>query len=631
MLDAIRSRAQGWIAWVIVILITIPFALWGVQEYTGGGGPPSVAEVDGQSIARQEFQRAFYQRRQQLQEVLGEDMAAAGFDEATIREQVLQGMVEERVLLGALRDAGYTIGDRELASRIRAVRAFQEGGDFSRERYEQALSSQGMLPGQFEDRVRQDLLVQQLRAGVEETALATPRQVDDYIALWRQRREVGWLRVPLSEFADPGAVAQEDIRAHYESHAERYRTPEQVRIAYVELTMDDVAEDIEIDEEALREEYEARQDEFGEPERRRARHILFTAQGSGDQGWEEARAEAEAVLEELDEGKEFADLAREHSEDRATASEGGDLGWFTRDDLDPAVTDAAFGLERGEVAGPVRSEFGYHLIRLEEVDEAEVPPFAEVRDELARSLRQGRAERRFVEATEELANLAYEHADTLQPAADSLGLEIRETGPFGRESADEGLASKEPVVQAAFGGEVLEERYNSQLLELSDDRVAVLRVREHQPAQRRPLEEVSDRIRETLARDRAAEAAEERATELREELASGAEPEALPAWQGPRRIGRRGDGEIPEAVTRSAFRIARPGEGASFETTTLGDGDRAVIGVFRVIPGDPEGLEEGERQRIQRQLVETNARTEFAGVVGSLREQADISINLERE
>jgi peptidyl-prolyl cis-trans isomerase D len=169
------------------------------------------------------------------------------------------------------------------------------------------------------------------------------------------------------------------------------------------------------------------------------------------------------------------------------------------------------------------------------------------------------------------------------------------------------------------------------MLELGDDRVAVLRVREHQPAQRRPLEEVSDRIRQTLARDRAAEAADERAEALRQELASGAEPEDLSGWQGMRRIGRRGDGEVPDAVTRAAFRMARPGEGASFETTTLGDGDRAVIGVFRVIPGDPEALEDGERRRIQRQLVDTNARTEFAGVVGALREQAEITINLERE
>ncbi|MGM0411720.1 MAG: SurA N-terminal domain-containing protein [Pseudomonadota bacterium] len=630
MLDAIRSRAQGWVAWVIVILITIPFALWGVQEYTGGGGAPSVAEVEGKSIDRQEFQRAFYQRRQQLQEVLGEDMAAAGFDEATIRRQVLDGMVEEELLLWALDGAGYTIGDEELASRIRAVRSFQDSGEFSRERYEQALSSQGMLPGQFEDRVRRDLLVQQLRAGVEDTALVTPRQVEDYIALWRQQREVGWLRLPLDDFADPDAVPEADIRAHYDEHPERYRTPERVRIAYVELDMDDVAEDIEIDEEALREEYEARQDEFGEPERRRARHILFTAQGSGDEGWEEARAEAEKILAEQSEGEDFAELAREHSEDRATASEGGDLGWFTRDDLDPAVTDAAFGMEPGEVVGPVRSEFGYHLVRLEEVEEAEVPPFEEVRDQLARTLRQGRAERRFVEATEELANLAYEHADTLQPAADSLGLEIREAGPFGRDGADEGLASEEAVVEAAFEAEVLEERYNSELLELDDDRVVVVRVREHEPAERRPLEAVEDRIRQTLARDRAAEAADERAEELQERLAEGESPEALSGWEASRTVGRRSD-ELPGAVTQEAFRMARPGDGTSFGTATLGNGDRAVIGVFGVSAGDAEAMEEGERQRIRRQLTEANARAEFAGLVGTLREQAEVTINLDEE
>ncbi|MFP4181117.1 MAG: SurA N-terminal domain-containing protein [Thiohalospira sp.] len=630
MLDAIRNRAQGWIAWVIVILITIPFALWGVQEYTDGGGAPAVAEVDGHSIDRQEFQRAFYQRQQQLQEALGEDMAEAGFDEKTIRRQVIEGMVEERLLLEALRDAGYTIGDRELASRIRAVRAFQEGGDFSPERYEQALSSQGMQPGQFEDRIRQDLLVQQLRAGVEETALATPRQVEDYIALWRQQREVGWLRVPLSDFADPDAVSESAVREHYEAHPERYRTPEEVRIAYVELNLDRVAESMEVDEEALREEYEERKDEFGEPERRRARHILFTAQGSGDEGWEEAREEAEEVLAKLEEDSEFEELAREHSEDRATAEEGGDLGWFARDDLDTAVTDAAFSLEPGEVAGPVRSEFGYHLIRLEEVEESDIPPFEEVREELERSLREGRAERRFVEATEELANLAYEHADTLQPAADRLDLEIREAGPFSREGTEEGLGAREEVVEAAFEGEVLDERYNSALLELEDDRAVVLRVREHQPAERRPLEEVSDEIRETLARDRAAEAAEERAKELREKLASGTEPESLSGWQGNQRVGRRSE-EFPDAVSRAAFRMARPGEEASFDTATLDNGDRAVIGVFDVIPGDPEDVDAEERQRIQRQLVEANARAEFAGIVGLLREQAEVTINLDRE
>ena len=634
MLQSIRNRAQGWIAWVIVILISIPFALWGVHEYTGGGAEQPVAEVAGHEIHRQEFQRAYNEQRMRLREFLGDEYDSA-VDEQTLRSEVLEDLINERVLHRAALDAKMRLGDRELAERIRSFGAFRSGDDFDQASYRRALQAQGLQPGQFEDMLRRDLLIQQLEMAVMGTEFATTSEIDRHIALAEQRREVGFGRVAAADFMDRDAVTDEAITSHYEANRERYRDPERVALEYVILSLDDIAARVEVTEEELRAEFERNRAAYGASHsERRASHILILPDEEGEAGWSAALEQAEALHEELEAGADFAALAAEHSDDAASAGEGGDLGWFGRDEMDESVAEAAFAMNRpGQLSGPVRSDFGYHLIRLEAIEEdAEAPGFEEVRDEVRREFQRARAEALFFEESERLANQAYEHPDTLELAADAVGLAIRTTEPFTRDGLSDGIASHAEVLEVAFSADLLEDHFNSPMLELGDNTVAIVRMAEHFPAERLELAEVSERIRDELARERAVELARERAQELAGELSAGAEPQArLGDWQSPRTIGRQSR-EVAPAISAAAFRMPSPEAGQPrFRAVALEGGDQAVVGLYGVHSADPSEVPRQEREQLRRQMAMSLGRGANEQFVRALRDATDVSVRLREE
>ncbi|MFO8156380.1 MAG: SurA N-terminal domain-containing protein [Thiohalospira sp.] len=631
MLQSIRNRSQGWIAWVIVILITIPFALWGVHEYTGGAEETPVAKVADGTIDQREFQRSYNQQRTRLRELMG-DAYDSQVDETELRREVLEQLVNERVIRLATRDAGFRLGDQELAQRIRSFGAFRDGDDFSEARYRQALQAQGMQPGQFEDILRRDLLIEQFEMAVRTTAFATEHEVERHLALAEQRREVGFGRVDPEAFMEPEAISDEAIEEYYEAHRDEFHEPERVALAYVTLSREDLSERVDVSEDEVRAEYEHNPAAFGgDPGRREASHILFLPEGEGEAAWDEAREEAEAVLDELESGADFAELAAEHSDDPGSAEEGGSLGWFEREEMDEALADAAFDMEEtGQIEGPVRSEFGYHIVRLDGIEEdADAPDFEEVRDEVRRDIQRARAESLFFEESERLANLAYEHPDTLELAAEAVDRPVETTEAFDRDGLENGIASRSRVIEAAFSDEVLEERYNSPLLEFDDDEVAVVRVREHHPAEQLPLEAVDDRVRTILARERATERAHEEAEAIAERLRAGeAEPGALlDDWESPRTISRRDPG-LPSAVSRAAFRMAE-GEEPSYRVVDIGNSGFAVVGLYDVLETDPEDVPGEQRQQVRGQMTQALARGDYRQAVQALRDNTDITINLD--
>ncbi len=630
MLQSIRNRAQGWIAWVIVILIAIPFALWGVHEYTGGAEETPVAEVAGENIDRREFQRTYHQQRTRLRDLMG-DAYDTRVDEQALRHEVLDELINERVIHKATRDANFRLGDRELAQQIRSFGAFQEGEVFSEARYRQALQAQGMQPGEFEDLLRRDLLIQQLEMAVRTTAFATDHETERHLALSEQHRRVGFGRVGPEAFMAPGAISDEDIEAYYEAHRDEFHEPQRVELAYVSLTLEDLAARVEVSEDEVRAEYERNPAVFGgDPGRREASHILFLPEGEGDDGWARARERAEAVLDELEAGADFAELAAEHSDDPGSAAEGGTLGWFERDEMDEALADAVFAMEdTGAVDGPVRSEFGYHLVRLDGIEEdADAPGFEEVRDEVRRDIQRARAEALFFEESERLANLAYEHPDTLETAADAVDRPVETTEAFDRDGLESGIASRPEVIEAAFSEEVLEERFNSPLLEFDDDHVAVVRVREYHPSEQLPLEAVADEIRTILARERAVERAAEEAETIAERLRAGeAEPEALLTdWEPPRSVTRRDPG-LPPAVSEAAFRMAA-GDEPRYRAVSVGEGAFAVVALHGVIEMAPDDVPAEQRRQVRGQMAQALARHDYRQVVQALRDDTDITIHL---
>jgi peptidyl-prolyl cis-trans isomerase D len=629
MLSTIRERAQGWIAWAIVILISIPFALWGIQSYLGVGAEPIAIKVNGIEITQRELDTRYQQVRMRLREQLGAAWRPELFDEKTMRQQVLDQMVEEALLLQVSRDMGLRASDAELRAAILANPTFQDAGRFSRSTYERMVELQGMSPPQYEEALRQRIVGTQLERAVIGSEVLTERELAEAVRLQGQEREVSYVRVAREDFESEEPIPEDMLRTYYQENPEQFRTAERVKLRYLVLDASIIGEAQGVDEETLRETYEADIDRFRAPERRTVRHILVQVPAAADAAVaEDAKERAAEIRQRILAGEGFADVAREVSEDPGSAPQGGELGTMEPGLMDPAFDQAAFALPEGRVSEPVRSAFGYHLIEVTDIEEAAVKPFAEVRDELAEEAGRRGAEALYFDWAERLANLTYEAPDSLEPAAEALGLEIQESGWLER-SGGEGIFANPRVMAAAFSDEVLRQGLNSEIIEPEHNvlQAVVLRVGEHEEASVRPFDDVRDQIASTLREQRAAEAAAEAASAMVERLRGGA---SLAEAAGDRpvveagMIGREASA-VPPAVRSLAFTLPRPGDGgASFGSASLAGGDAAVVAVSAVEDGSLKGLEDPAQERARREIAQTIGSAYFDGLVEDLKVRAKI-------
>ncbi|GAB4299404.1 MAG: peptidylprolyl isomerase [Thiohalomonadaceae bacterium] len=626
MLQFIRERAQSWIAWVIVILIIIPFALWGINQYFDGGKELPAAKVNDTEISQQRLQQVFYQQQQRLQEMLGANYRPEMFPEEQMRRQVLDGLIEQELLVQTAADSGMRIGNALLAATIHNVPAFQVDGRFSQQAYETALRSRGMEAKSFEADLRRDMLTQQFYAGIARSDFSTPAERRVMQQLLGQQRDIGFLVLPLTDFTAKVQITDAEVQAYYEAQGALFMQPEQVSIAYLELSAEQIAQGIKIGEDELRARYQSNLALYTVPEERQARHILIQVAADADAAADAAaRARAENLLGQIRAGASFADVARKESQDSVSAAEGGDLGFFGRGVMDKSFEDAVFALQPGQLSEPVRSAFGYHLIKLEAVRGGTTKPFAEVREQLLAEIRNERAEQQYYEQAEQLANLTYEHPDTLEEAARQLGLTIKQSEPFTRRGGA-GVLANPRLVAAAFSEDVLVRGNNSETIEVGRNHLVVLRVLQHQAEARRPLDAVREDIVTRLRRDKAATAAREAAVAVQQQLQQGGDPvlaakAARAKWQRKDGISRD-DGSVDAAIVRRAFAMPRPQEGKpSWELTTTATGDVVVLGVYAVRDGEVVEGETGAAGDLERAAGEAA----FAAALTSIRSSAQIS------
>ncbi len=634
MLQAIRERAQGWIAWAIVILITIPFAFWGVNEYFSGASEINVATVNDQEIPRWELQRAYQMQRQQLQEALGGRALPDFLDEATLKRQVLNQLIRQSVIFQSALDLGYRVADQQVAAFIGALPAFQQSGRFDNRSYEQGLRAQGMTQAGFEMQVRKDIMSRQLSTGILETAFVTDREVKEWTRLENQERDVVYFVIPTDKFRNEVSITEDEVQAYYESHQDRFIEPEKVMVEYIELKTADLGKDVEPSDDELRQLYDEQREQFTVKEERRASHILIPVDPKADEATlKAARDKANEALKRIREGETFEDVAREVSEDPGSAEQGGDLGFFGRSVMVPAFEDEAFRLEVGQISEPIKSSFGFHIIKLTERRAGGTKPFEEVRADLVVQYRQHAAEQRFYDLSDQLANLTYEHPDSLAVAAESLELAIQTSEPFSPQGGS-GIAAQPKVIKAAFSDDVLSQGNNSEVIELAPDHLLVLRVKEHTPDKVRALDEVRDEIRENLADTKAREQARERGESLAERVSDleafkAAAAEVDSEVSEPGFVNRRPTGVDP-AILKTLFRLVRPTEGQlTVGHAVLPKGDYALIGLIAVREGEPpEQDDDGDDKEQQRRSLQgVTGENELTGLLAELESKADIVIH----
>ena len=633
MLQFIRDKATGWIAWGIVILISIPFALWGISDYLGFGGGASVAEVNGTELSVNEYNLTYQRHRQRLAQMLGGSVDIRRLDEGLLREQSLETLIHDTLVVQYANDENLTIGDGQLARAIRSQQPFQLNGSFNQGLYDNWLRSQGMGPGGFEYYLRRSLLLEQVLSGVGGSAIATSAEKERIVALARQTRSYDELRIATANFKDI-AVPEAEIAAYHSANPDTLQTEEVVTLAYARLSLNDLAAAVVPDEEALQAQYEASKLNYTQPERRRAAHILLrVASDANEHEVADALAATAELKAQLESGEDFATLAEAHSEDPGSAENGGDLGFFERGIMDPAFEEAVFDMSPNDVSDPVRTSFGFHLIELKEVVEGRTKTFEESRPEIVEAYQIRQAEQAYFEQVETMAELAFEVPDTLDVIAETLGLEVVTVDSVSRVGSLYDLVASDPaVVEAAFSPDVLLDGNNSDVIELPDNEVVVLRVVDHTPARTQTFDEARDsivsRLRQGHAEAQAKATGENALTELRggvsqQDIAAGVSA----SWQTRENVGRR-DAAHPAEVRELVFSMSKPALGG---TTSSGmvttNGDYVLVLLREVTDGSLTAVQADDLNAVEVELLADYGRVSYDGFVNALRAQADIVVN----
>ncbi|MEC7377351.1 MAG: SurA N-terminal domain-containing protein [Pseudomonadota bacterium] len=612
MLQDIRENAQGTIAKIIIGLLIVSLSIWGMDAIVGGfSGEPEVATVNGEDITEREFLRLVQiesQRRLSSMETPDPSM----LNEDQIRADVLDSLIQQQVLIQDANAQGLELNDADIDSLITQMPQFQVDGQFNRDRFVATVRNMGMGVGEFREAMRKQYVVNQIRAGIAQSGVIADQNARQLLQIQNQTRTFRVVSIPASEVAGNVEVSANEVETFYQENTGLFQQPEQVDAAYITLSLGALAETIDITDEEVRAYYEERAADLASEERR-ASHILIEEGSNAD----ETMA---TIQERLAAGESFEDLAREYSIDTVSAEEGGDLGYAGRGIYDEAFEEALFALEEGEISEPVRSSFGVHLIRLDDVRQAEVPSLEEMEDQLRRELARERAQEKFAEIRSQLADSAYA-ADDLAGPAEELGLEVREATGITRDGGQAPF-DHAGLVRQLFSEDVLEAGYNTELIDVGDNVSVVARVREYHPAEQLPLDAVRDDIRATLTARKTREALAERADALIADLMPDGQAEGLGEWTRYEALSRNAS-EVGPGVMQQVFSMARPNEGETAYAKTVSDNTASVIALEQVTDGEV-AEDSTELEQLQQFLASLEGQREYAAYQQYLRNRAEI-------
>ncbi|MHA7815086.1 MAG: SurA N-terminal domain-containing protein [Pseudohaliea sp.] len=625
MLQNIRSNIQGTLAKIIIGLIVVSFALFGIESILLGGGKSGVAEVNGETITPYEVQQTVNLQRRQLLAMLGDEADPSLLDEDRLTAQAIETLIQRELLVQAAGELGLTTSEQTIGAIVGSMEQFQVGGQFDRDLFRSVLATAGFTPALFKESLREDLVTNQLRVGFAASDFATPAELAVQARIAGEKRDLRYLAIPVDRFDDSATVDEAAIEAWYEDNPDSFMTPENVDVSYIELTLEDFEEPVS--EEALREEFELTRDTFEVPTEARVAHILLTREaGESDEAY---AARVAAAGDAIAAGEDFGAVAGRLSDDIGSSAAGGDLGYTAGDTFPAPMEEAIAALAVGDVSGPVETEAGTHIIKVLDRREGKAVTFEEVRGQLERRLREGAARDELLRVVEELRDLAFNAEDLSAPASE-LGLSVETVSGVAR-GAGEGLFADPRVQSALFSDEVLAEKHNSPVLELSPERFVVVHADTHHLSERQPLEAVRDQIATRIAAERARAAARAEGERLLAALAAGETLDELAnagdyEWQV--ELGAtRAANALPAPVGRRAFTLPAPeGEGPVRELVGAPAGDIYLVELTRVTPGSLETLSAQREALLRRSIAGEYGSVLIGAFENALRAGAEIEV-----
>jgi peptidyl-prolyl cis-trans isomerase D len=612
MLQDIRDNAQGTIAKIIIAVLIVSLSIWGMDAIVGGfRGEPEVATVNGEDITEREYLRMVQIASQQrLSEMENPDPTL--LDEDRIRQEVLESMIQAEVLAQDAGNQGLELTDQGVDQLIVSMPQFQVNGEFSQQNFTSFVRNLGMGVAEFRELLKRDYISNQIRTSVIRGGVAPAEAARQVLAIQGQTRDFSTLTLGATSVADEVEVTDADVEQWYSENQQQFTRPESVDVAWIELSLDTVAETVDVPEQDVRDRYDELVAEESYEERRSA-HILVE---DGD----DAQSRIETIQQQLDDGADFAGLAREFSDDPLSAEQGGDLGYLREGDLGGAYDEAMLALEEGEVSGPVETEYGTHFIKVLDIRTSEPAPFEELAPGIRDQIAQSRAGDEFARQRTDLADMAFS-SETLEEPAEQFGLEVKTRNGVTREG-NEAPFEHAGLVRQLFSADVLEDGFNTELIDIDQTTAVVARVMEHHPEAPQPLEEVAGQIRERLQREQTLTLLQERADELLGQLRTG---EATPEgddWTVYDDVVRN-QSAVPAPIQARVFSLPTPDEdGFSFGTVADGS-DLVIIALSDVSDGEVDSESEQVRNMAQF-LAQMNGQQEYSAYVRTLREQAEI-------
>ena len=612
MLQDIRENAQGTIAKIIIAVLIVSLSIWGMDAIVGGfRGEPEVATVNGEDITEREYLRMVQiTTQQQLQQMERPDPTL--LDEDQIRADVLESMIQAEVLAQDAGEQGLALNDASVDQLIIAMPQFQIGGEFSQERFTSFVRNLGMTPTEFRELLKRDYISNQIRTAVVQGGIAPAEAARRLLAIQGQRRDFRVRRLQAETMADRVSVSEEDVEEWYQANQSRFMRPESVDVEYLVLSLEDVQGNIDVSEDEVRQRYDQIAEQLSQEERRSA-HILI-------EDSEDAQQRIEAVQARLEEGADFSELAREFSDDPLSAEQGGDLGYLMEGDLGGAYDDALFSLSEGEVAGPVETEYGTHFIKLLDIRRSEAPSFEEQAPEIRQQLAARQAGEAFSRQRTELADLAFSSEDLDYPA-EQFDLELQTREGITREDNQPPFGHA-GLLRQLFSEDVLEDGFNTELIDVSQNTAVVARVTEYYPEKPRPLSEVAGQIRERLERERTLALLQEEAEALLGSLREGEVSPEGEAWTLHEDVSRSQE-DIARPVVVEAFALQAPEEDSFSFGSTVAGSDVVVVALSGVTDGE---VEEGSEDvtNMSLFLAQLNGQQEYQAYVETLRNRAEI-------